>query len=480
MKVKYPFFLMFAAVLMMSACSNDTASTPQTTEPGTTPDTTEIQNAVKYTLPEYDFNGASFTIYGGEEYADSFVEEEVGEPLNDAKFRMARTVEEAYHVKIDEFIVPFWGMNDGIRQLILAGDTTYDAYATMDMYAIPLTLEGCFVPLQNVESIRISEPWWGEDLTRELTVANNLFYAVASINMRNFSNTSCLLMNKRIADSLNIEIPYDDVFAGTWTIDDFLAYRGLATKDLDGNGVMDINDAYTYGTSDIRRHEQWFWFGFGGKYVDKDQDDIPHVTIYDNEKYLKSIELVYGMVYSGPDRISHFMDLDNGSLSTKFNEGNIFVTPGFFQHISSAREMQDDFAVLPLPKYDESQARYYSWVDDPTFYMIPTTQDDVEYSGAVLDALACVAHYDVLPALIETTLKDKASRDEQTKEIIDLCFASRTIEFGESAMFDYFDAAKTCSKLMRGVDNVTSTLEKERKRIEKQLENIIKDFEKLS
>ena len=43
MKVKYPFFLMFAAVLMMSACSNDTASTPQTTEPGTTPDTTEYK-----------------------------------------------------------------------------------------------------------------------------------------------------------------------------------------------------------------------------------------------------------------------------------------------------------------------------------------------------------------------------------------------------------------------------------------------------
>jgi len=481
-KSSYPnTVLLLAAALLLCVGCGDT-QTDEVQPSVTDTEVPVVTDAPDYVLAEKDYAGEPFIVYAGAGYNESFATEENGEPLNDAKFQMVRTVEEAYNVDISEYIVDFWGMNDGIRQLILSGDTTYDSYATMDMYAIPLTMENCFIPLQNIESIQLDQPWWGDALSRELTVAGNLFYALPSINMHSFNNTSCLMMNTRIAESLGIEIPYDDVFAGTWTIDDYLSYRGMATKDLNGDGVMDEADAYTYGTYDIRRQEQFFWFGFGGKYVDKDQDDIPYVTVYDNEKYLETVSMVYDMVYSGNDRITQFLNLDDGSLSTsgKFINGDIFITTAFFGSIASARDMEDDFAILPLPKYDETQERYYSWVDDPTFYMVPTTQDDIEFSGAVLDALACVAHYDVVPALIETTLQEKASRDEQSKAVISLCFDSRTVEFGESALFDYFDAYATCKVLWKGTDKVTSNLEKKRKRIDKALEKMVSFFTEYS
>ena len=103
-------------------------------------------------LTSLEYNGMTYlavTLAGAE---DEDVEisilksvEEDGEPLNDAKYQMVRTVEEALNVDISEYIVEFWGMSSGIKQLILAGDTTYDSYATMDMYAIPLTLEEIFI-----------------------------------------------------------------------------------------------------------------------------------------------------------------------------------------------------------------------------------------------------------------------------------------------------------------------------------------------
>ncbi|MBQ7982815.1 MAG: hypothetical protein IJ302_04555, partial [Clostridia bacterium] len=105
-------------------------------------------------------------------------------------------------------------------------------------------------------------------------------------------------------------------------------------------------------------------------------------------------------------------------------------------------------------------------------------QVDIEFSGAVLDALSCVGYYDLLPVYIDTVLKEKASRDENSKKSIQICFDTRTLDMAETFMFDYFgDHAFYTNVMKHNKLNLSSYLEKNRKKIEKLLGNIVETFD---
>lgn len=58
-------------------------------------------------------------------------------------------------------------------------------------------------------------------------------------------DTAIVFMNRTLAESVGIEVPFEDVYSGTWTFDKFFSYGDIATRDLDGDG-MDFEDMYTY------------------------------------------------------------------------------------------------------------------------------------------------------------------------------------------------------------------------------------------
>ena len=280
------------------------------------------------------------------------------------------------------------------------------------------------------ETINQNEIYWGSNLSSQLTIGKNQYFALSSQNLHSFKRTACVLWNTNLATDLNIEIPYDDVFAGKWTFDDFCSYRGIANADLNGDGVYDSVDQYTYGTIDVRGVTSQFWQALGIKVITKDNDDMPQVGIWDDPKFFEVFERLHDLMFEGENNVS----LIDGNVHNKvaFHDGRVMIYTTYFEAIIEARGMEDDFAVLPLPKYDEAQSSYLSRTFDATFYMVPVTQDDIDFSGAVLDALSCVGYYDLLPIYVDTVLKEKASRDLNSKQTIQLCFDTRTLDMAET------------------------------------------------
>ncbi len=478
MKKRNQFFGIAAAViLLLCACADETPAQDGITTAGaeTTPVTEE---APKYELPDTDWAGESFAMLVGEGYNECFVEEETGDALDDAKYQMKRTVEEALNVTISETPSDFWEMPKTVSQYIMAGEDTYDSIAMMDRFALQSAMENNFIPIQDIETINTDAIWWGGELSEKLSIGGNRYFAIGSQNLESFGKTACILWNTRLAASLDIEIPYEDVFAGTWTLEDFCSYRQTATADLNGDGVYDHNDQYTYASGDIRGIPSQFWQASDMNIITKDANDMPQITIWDDQKFLGLLETLHGLMYTGDNNVSR-INADVGSMSNgeAFLEGRVMIYSSVFSSINQAREMNDDFAVLPIPKYDEAQASYYSRTYDATFFMVPVTQENTALSGAVLDALSCVGYYDLLPVYIDTVLKEKASRDEDSKRSIQICFDTRTLDMGEAFLFDYFGDQPIYDKVMKNNNmNLSSYLEKNRKRIDKQLQKIIDTF----
>ena len=103
-------------------------------------------------------------------------------------------------------------------------------------------------------------------------------------------------------------------------------------------------------------------------------------------------------------------------------------------HVSSFRKMEDEFGILPIPKWDAKQDRYYHSVsiDNSTVMSIPSniTGQDLEDVGLVISAIGELSEYKLMPAFYDVQLKYRDSRDDESAEMLDIIFDSRTFDLG--------------------------------------------------
>ena len=105
----------------------------------------------------------------------------------------------------------------------------------------------------------------------------------------------------------------------------------------------------------------------------------------------------------------------------------------FYSEVLSAfwglRNMEDDYGMIPIPKYDEAQQEYYSWmgIAAPSV-MIPKSNENPERTGLVLDALSAVSSTVLMDGFYEVTVLRKASRDDESTEMLELMRKSRTFD----------------------------------------------------
>lgn len=104
-----------------------------------------------------------------------------------------------------------------------------------------------------------------------------------------------------------------------------------------------------------------------------------------------------------------------------------------FDDVLALRDMDTPFGILPTPKYNEDQAEYVSLVSRHTTALlgIPMSVQNIERTGILTEALSAESYYTVNPAYYETTLKGKATRDEDSLEMVDLIFSNRIYDLGD-------------------------------------------------
>ena len=76
-----------------------------------------------------------------------------------------------------------------------------------------------------------------------------------------------------------------------------------------------------------------------------------------------------------------------------FQNGQALYYMQLMNLASSLRDMEADFGILPFPKYDASQDRYYSTVGSwhSVFFCVPAYMEDAERTGAIVNPVrSCV------------------------------------------------------------------------------------------
>ncbi len=433
--------ILLLCAMLLCACGGQS-----TTESESTVDTATITETVDTTPPETErtpaipesitFGGRDVTILSGtyNDYCYLFREESTGEVLNDAIRQMQADTEERLDIKLTEYgELHVANANELAIQLTASGDASYAVMNQLDRFAIELMIGGYLRPLEDAPLCDLTAPWWNPHISEKLSLGGETYYATSAANLLMSVDTTAMYMNTRLAAEAGIETTtlYQTVREGRWTYDLLEGYLENAAVDVNGDGKMDEGDRYGMHCYDQNIFATSCITAAGLDSLSKDENDRLIVS-WGGEAYMNAMEKAYELFHSP----SVYME-DERHTATIFTEGRSLFMHGFFLAVDTLEEMEDDYAVLPIPKTSETQDSYLCANYDVMMFVMPRFVTDTELYGAVTEWLSYEGLSHVRDAYVETTLKYKKARDSETAEMVQLCLDASQVDLGSMYAFDY-------------------------------------------
>jgi len=470
-----------------------------------TADTTGAQNAdtnaVTTEEPAYapavtDMGGREFHILSkmegdesGRWTAEDFkIEEADADVVNDAIFTRNQKLEELFNCDIvnhfeamgNLFSYTLYGT---ISKLVQAGDTMYDFMMPPIQDSAKLAADGILWDLTMFDTIHLDQPWWNQVFNEATTIGGKSFYGNGDISLTFMRAAYAILFSKNVLQKYDLESPYSVVLDGNWTIDALMSMARAATEDLNGNGYMDSED--NIGMAMLYNSGEAFFAATGVKLVTVEDGKLTWTG--DSAKSLAVMEKIYEIYEEKQTTINcDNASLMSGSFSsmTNVNRGAAFLSGdqslflfGTMNNVPLMRDMDGDFGILPLPKFDENQERYYSYVHtwSASAAVIPITAQYPEETAMFMEAAAYYAREIITPAYYDVALKTKYARDDESQQMLDIIYENRWCDLGN--LYNVGEVLTGMTSLVTsGKNSFASMMASKESTIESTLEQINEAF----
>lgn len=417
----------YAALAAMLILTNSFASCGQAAaQPGETMSETEasvrteeLTTEAASALPDRDFDGYVFTFLNGNtSYANNSViaEEQTAETINDAIYKRNASVEERYNITLAETISN--SPQADYTKAVAAGESAFDLALLRMEWAMPAVLQNQTVNWASIPNLNLDAEYWVQNSISAMSLMNNVYFAVSAFDITHFDSVRTFCFNKNMVTDFQLESPYELVDSGEWTLAKYREMCLAVAEDLNSNEKWDIDDRYgTVGYSNV--YCNTLMAGIGSVLsISKDENDVPYFNL-DSEPYLTKLLTVSKLLE----------DKENGLIykenkSEIFRGGRSLFYVELICSVSQFRDMDDDFGIIPAPKYDEEQSEYINLGGSPFFMVVPVTAADLDRTGAVMEALAYDSLGVIDSAYYDVLLKGKISRDDESEEMLDLIFST--------------------------------------------------------
>ena len=429
--------LIAGTVFTLAACNKDDQKQPDV-KPDTpidqpnTPDTPTDSDDIDYdaVLSKEKYDGYNYRILVRKGATKSqYFEESQEDIVDDAIYRRNKAVEEKYGITISASESSHGNYDTDALNSILAGDDAYDIIFTHSRAAFAYAVQGAGYNIHDISTIHMDMPWWSKNINDNCTVNGRLYVLDGDISISSLGSAMCLLFNKRIFDEKGFDYPYEMVKDGEWTFDEFAYLAKKGGADLNGDGVIKPeDDQYGFFTSEWAAPINVLYAG-GQKIYDKNDEGALELTLYSN----KTVE-IFDEFFSLMNNEACFLQFTEGNINYSgpdiFQGGRAMIASGGLGSAQGLRNMDDDFGIIPYPKFDENDEYSTAINGAAPLIIIPISVSDVERTGAITEALCAYGHRDVVPAFYEVSLKSKYARDEESEEMMDIIKDSIIYDIG--------------------------------------------------
>jgi len=442
MNTKKLLTLLLAASMLLpiAGCSSDNTDTVDTTAADTTAavsDTETTSAIIPIGLPEEDLDGFVLTMIrssGQGLYTEKgiYAEEQDGDPIVDEVYERNLRISEKYNCSFELTECTERYPSSIISKYVMSGDDQIDVVIDGGQFIAQYAEN--YIDLNSLDYFDFSQPWWNQEFNEGISLGNQLFFTIGSYMTTARHSIFHMIFNKRVATDYGIDPQslYNHVYDDNWTLDKLIGYAQKVKSDLNGDGAYDTNDLWgMFGEN----YNTWtLSLGAGFRCAEKDSDDMPVIS-FGSESNVAILDKVMQLAGSREttlfaNRITGVSDIWKTFTEIKGSGKNwLFCASNI---LDSMRNMEDDYGVLPTPKFNESQDRYYhdaSLGNSPTT-AIPKSATNADTAAFILEAMSYDSYYNLLPIFYENYLNTKLVRDEESVEMLQIVHDSVYYDLG--------------------------------------------------
>ena len=499
--MKYRILASILAILMLTstllACgkSPDTGDAVSTTAPAADAGTTTASETTAETaaptvedllgFPTENNNGNVFNILCGQHKAYEFgSESQVGEVVSDAVYQRDLAVEEYLGIDINVILeAGAWAernsFNDKIVKAVNAGDGSYDLVNNTIVCTMPASQQGIFTEGGNLAHVNFDQPWWIANMYERFAIGGKLYGFLGDSSLSLYKDMNVIFFNKQIWGEKKPDVNlYDIVRKGEWTLDKFIELTSDMAEDLNGDSQYNERDLLTFVGESVPCGT--WQTSLKLDVITLDASGAPTVLGM-TERFVNAYDTLSAYHQNTPG-VMRFSSIDAQTYDSMklFANGQVATMCNFIYSTEYIRDMDADYGIIPIPKYDTEQENYITQLGTSTSMLfVPTTAADPELTSKVMECLVYYGYNDVTPKYYEVALKTKYASDVDMQEMLDLIRETATIDF----LFVYgttlSSAPYTYFRFSSFIPGIASVFSREQKVFEKSVDKLVAAYEKL-
>lgn len=292
----------------------------------------------------------------------------------------------------------------------LTGGTSFDIVYNHDLRTVSNAVNGCFLDIKSMELVNLDKPWWTAT-SQKFQIANKLYFTSSYLGLWAPYMNFGLYYNKNIAETNHIDIPYKDIEAGNWYINDLIEMTKDMNNDLDGDGaITPEKDRYGFTTSSHGNISAQT--NLMGTFIAQDANGSNKISV-NIERYSGYMETMKKLYSNGleNDPDSKYMEVfTKGRSLFVFTETRILV--------EKRNEINFNWGMLPFPKYDENQENYSSAGYDLFWGVNRNVAHRSKIVATAIEALSCQNYNNVIPVIWEDFFGYKLSEDSTDFQMV--------------------------------------------------------------
>jgi hypothetical protein len=237
-------------------------------------------------------------------------------------------------------------------------------------------------------------------------------------------------------NNAGIELLYDTVERGEWTLEKQFTLAEQLYRDNNGNGESDEGDFFGFMGNHDMIGVDGYWASFELPILTKDEDGYYKYDL-DLERTVNAVALINDFFWNnkGVMRVNYKSgDTEQDAIAQSFaNEEAAMVTLRLIECENDLVGM-GNYGIVPLPKLDKDQQLNRAAIHDSfSALSIPNfnfSDEELSMLGAVLEVMASQSFETITPAYYEQALKGRYVNDPQSVRMLDEITQNVWIEAG--------------------------------------------------
>ena len=404
-------------------------------------------------------------------------EELNGETVNDAIFNRNAKVEKKLNCVIEEINEDdYYQMTGTLQKAISADDGEFDAaYMKMDIIGSGIT-QGYYRDLNQISTLHLDESWWDSVLIDATSIGGKTYFATSSAHLMGWDSLWCLFFNETMIDNLNLDMPYQLVRDGKWTLDKFQEYC-TAAANLNGDDAFKLNSDGSgncvWGSVSFGDVITKFIFGLNADFATKDKDDMPIFGC--NENFVNACQkLAETLGQTGIYVDASAEPTDKHYYQTVFENQRALFLGAETKTAQLLRGAEWNFGILPYPKLDEKQENYRSTaVHHIASFTIPICSRNAEDVGLLFDALSYESDKTILDEYFTKVVEQKGLRNDDSIDMLHIIKDTRSFDIGVA--YGWFSdlTSTVAAKIKSGKTDIASEIEKNKDKVQAKIDSTL-------